>query len=35
VEVQRIPRARLIAHAAITLGATLAVVLTAAASFHR
>ena len=33
--VQRFPRARLIAHAAMTLGAALAVVLTAAANFHR
>ena len=35
LEVQRLPRARLIAHAAMTLGAALAVVLTAAANFHR
>jgi hypothetical protein len=35
LEVQSFPRARLIAHAAITLGAVLAVLLTAAASFHR
>jgi uncharacterized membrane protein len=35
LEVQSFPRVRLIAHAALTLGAVLAVLLSAAASFHR
>jgi hypothetical protein len=35
LEVQRFPRVRLIAHAAVTLGAVVAMLLTAAASFHR
>jgi uncharacterized membrane protein len=35
LEVQDFPRVRLIAHAALTLGAVLAVLLSAAASFHR
>ena len=35
MEVQRFPRARLAVHAAMTLGAVVAVLLAAAASFHR
>jgi hypothetical protein len=35
VEVQGTSRVRLVAHAAITLGAVLATLLTAVASFHR
>ena len=35
VEVQDSPRVRLVAHAALTLGAVLATLLTAVASFHR
>jgi uncharacterized membrane protein len=35
LEVQSLPRVRTIVHAAMTLGAILAVLLTAAASFHR
>ena len=35
METQRSPRARLAVHAAMTLGAVVAVLLTAAANFHR
>ena len=35
VEVQRFPRARIALHAAMTLGAVVAVLLSAAANFHR
>jgi hypothetical protein len=35
VEVQGTSRVRLVAHAAMTLGAVLAMLLTAVASFHR
>jgi uncharacterized membrane protein len=35
LEVQSLSRVRLIAHAAMTLGAVVAMLLTAAASFHR
>jgi hypothetical protein len=35
MEVQRHPRVRLALHAAMTLGAVVAVLLSAAANFHR
>ena len=35
MEVQRFPRVRIALHAAMTLGAVVAVLLSAAANFHR
>jgi hypothetical protein len=35
MEVQRFPRARIALHMAMTLGAAVAVLLSAAANFHR